>query len=192
MTLHKPTDEDKRKLQLEATQLVNQRFLLGTIAVTAFGVINTWIIPKETPQLGDEVGRFRYLTSIILLIVLFSLFYLMHNLREMLRTISTYLVVTESSGWEIDWKNFKKKVYPSYTRAQTTLFLVLGVLSASVPFILGIAYNLKFDPFDGAYALIIIGIVYIIFLCGMGFGNWFNNECQVEKRWKELDNNPDN
>ncbi len=186
MALQKPNSEDVKKLQAEATQLVNQRFLLGTIAVTAFGVINTWIIPKDLPHLGDEVGRFRYLASIILLVVLFSLYYLMQKLRDMLRTISAYLIETKSSGWEVDWKNFKKKEYPSYTKAQTWLFIVLGVLSVSVPFILAIAYNLKFAPYDGACFLVGIGIVYLIFLYGMGFGSWFNNESRVEQRWKEL------
>jgi hypothetical protein len=186
MVLQKPNSEDIRKLQSEATQLVNQRFLLGTIGVTAFGVITTWIIPKEVPHLGDEIGRFRYLTSIVLLVVLFSLFFLMHKLREMLRTISAYLVETGSSGWEVDWKRFKGKPCASYTRAQTWLFLVLGMLSIGVPFIIAFAYNLKFEPIGGALALMGVGIVYVTLLYGMGFADWFNNEPQIERRWKDL------
>jgi hypothetical protein len=186
MALKGPNDEDRRKLHTEATQLVNQRFLLGTIGVTAFGVITTWIIPKEPPQLGDEVGRFRYLTSVVLLVVLFSLFFLMHKLREMLRTISGYLIETQSSGWEADWRRFKGKPCASYTRAQTWLFLVLGMLSIGVPFIIAFAYNLKFEPIGGAAALIGVGLVYITLLYGLGFADWFNNEEKVAQRWKEL------
>ena len=140
MPLEKPTDKDISKLHSEINQIANQRFLLSTLAVTIFGVISTWIM-RETPTPNGQLGWFRYLASNIILIVLFGLFYLMHKLRATLRTISSYLIETKSSGWEKDWKTFREKPYSSYTKALTALFLVLGILAISIPFILAFAYQ---------------------------------------------------
>jgi len=185
MTLKKPNDEDKRKLHNEINQIVNQRFLLSTLAVTIFAVIVAWIM-REPSTTSCELGWFRYFASIVLLIVLFGLFCLMHRLRAMLRIISSYLIETKSSGWEIDWKKYREKPYNSYTKAQTLLFLVLGILAISVPFTIAFAYHLSLAPYSGAIVFGLIGVAYIIFLCEMGFGKWFDSEANAERRWQEL------
>lgn len=185
--LQKPTDEDIRKLHGEVNQITNQRFLLATLAVTVFGIIATWIM-KEPPASNGEIGWFRYLASIILLIVLFSLYYLMHKLRAMLRTISSYLIETESSGWEIDWRNFRKEPYSSYTKAHTLLFIILGIIAMFIPFAIPFDSRLTAGPRLIALSVLVIGVMYFIFLIGMGFYDWFDSENSAEKRWKELNN----
>jgi hypothetical protein len=186
MPLQRPTDEDKRKLHSEINQIANQRFLLSTLAVTAFGVMTTWAM-RESPTPGSDLGWLRYLASIILLVVLFGLFYLMHRLRATLLIISSYLIKTKSSGWEMDLKRYREEAYASYTKAHTSLFLVLGILAISIPFTIAFAYHLSFVPSFGAIAVALIGGMYIIFLCGMGFGKWFDSESQIKQRWEKLD-----
>jgi hypothetical protein len=187
MPLKKPKDDDIKKLHAEVNQLVNQRFLLSTLAVTIFGVITAWVM-KEPPAIGAEVGWFRYLTSIVLLVVLTGLFYLMHRLRAMLRIISTYLVETKSSNWEIDWEKYREKPYASYTKAQTWMFIVLGFLASIIPFVTAFAYQLSGTPYVGAICVGLAGVVYMVILFGIAHLNWFDPETDAKSRWQEINN----
>lgn len=186
MSVMGPTDKDITKLHSEVNQIVNHRFLLTTVAMTLFGVITTWQIPKG-PQAGTGcVGVLPFSASIILIALLFILFLHSHLLTQMLRNITTYLMVTENSGWEHDWTEFRKEGYLGYTKVQALVFLVLGFLSMIVPFVLAIAFSLDLEPLAGMFALIVVGLIYIILIYGMAFCKWFDSEETVRKRWKEM------
>ena len=95
MPLNKPTTEDSQKLHSEINQLVNQRFVLTTLAVTIFGAFTAW-------QIQNAAGAATYATTTwwfagLLQVLMFLLFLLGHFQTCMLRTITTYLDVTGAS-----------------------------------------------------------------------------------------------
>ena len=57
--LQGPSTED-RKLHSEVNQIVNQRFQLATIAITIFGVVVAWLLPRQTPVAGTPLGAFTF------------------------------------------------------------------------------------------------------------------------------------
>ena len=187
MSLKGPTSEDKQKIHSEVNQIVNQRLLLTTLAVTIFGAMIAWLIPKTPPTQSIPVGGFVYIASVLLTVVLFALFLLSHHLTYMLRLFTTYLDETGSSNWENDWSSYRDKfTYLGYTKPQSLVFLLLGVLSAGFPFLLWAAYRFTLEPRAGAVVVAIIGILYVIFVSGMGLGGWFAKEDDMRLRWKEL------
>ncbi|MBI5963109.1 MAG: hypothetical protein HY863_06525 [Chloroflexi bacterium] len=182
-----PKKEDIQKIHAEVNQIVNQRLSLATLAVTVFGALVAWLIPKSTPSAGSEVGAFIYGATILLLLVLFSLFLLAHHLTYMLRIYTTYLDESNASNWEKDWSAYRARFkYVGYTKPQALIFLILGILSAIFPFLLALVYSLNFEPKIGAIVCVLAGGLYAIFVSGMGFWKWFAKEDEMRQRWKKL------
>jgi hypothetical protein len=187
MSLLRPKPEDIKKLHSEVNQIVNQRLILTTLAVTVFGVMIAWLIPKEPPASGGQVGAFVYLGSVLLVAILFALFLLSHHLTCMLRLFTTYLVLTNASNWEKDWASYRKEFrYLGYTKPQSIVFLFLGPLAAVFPLLLSAAYQLTLEPWILALVDGIVGGLYVVFVAGMGLGNWFAKEEDMQRNWKCL------
>lgn len=178
--------EDKRKIHAEINQLVHQRFLLATAAVTVFGVVSAWSIPRDPTLLGGRVGAFTCAVSILLTLVLFVLFILSHLLAAVLRTYASYLRITGESKWEQDWKDYRSAGYSAYTKAITTLFVVLGIVASAFPFALGFIYSLAFEPGAGLWLTAGVGALYVVFVSGMGFLRWFDEETAIDQRWQGI------
>jgi len=68
MSLKEPNNEDMRKVHGEINQIVNQRFLITTLAITMFGVIGAWMIPESTQKVGYEIPAFTFAASILLIL----------------------------------------------------------------------------------------------------------------------------
>jgi len=186
MALKGPTKEDLGKLHSEVNQIVNQRFILTTFAVTIFGIMLAWVIPKVPPEPSSDLGWFPFLVSILTMVVLSLLFSLMHALLIMLRIFSSYLITTESSDWEKDWLEYRKSPYFDYTKAQSVVFLVLGPLAASTPFFLKLAYNLNLAPLKGALTTIVLAIIYVVYIYILGFNDLGSMEKASLDRWEGL------
>lgn len=187
MKLLGPNSDDVQKINAEVNQIVNQRLSLATLAVTVFGVMVAWLLPQSSLNIGRSVGTFVYSASVLLLLVLFALFLLSHHLTYMLRVFTTYLDVTGVSNWEKDWTAFRKAYwYWGYTRPQTIIFLLLGILSAMFPFLLAFAHSLTLDPTAGAVICVSAGVLYVVFVWGMGIRGWFTSEKMTHRRWQEL------
>ena len=188
MPLQGPRPEDTQKLNAEVNQLVNQRLALTTLAVTIFGAVVAWLIPQDSSAAGAEVGVFRYSVSVLLTIFLFTLFLLTHHLSSMLRIITTYLAVSDASGWEKDWAEYRKRFpkYLGYTKPQSVIFLMLGVLSAGFPFLIFMAFPISIEPLAGAVVSAILLCSYLIFVAGMGFAGWFTRVKDLKRRWEEI------
>jgi len=71
---HKIIEGDLRKIHTEVNQLLNQRFLITSAAITVFAVFNAWIIPREPSFVGKEIGGFRFAISIIIFVILLIMF----------------------------------------------------------------------------------------------------------------------
>lgn len=186
MPLKSPSPEDLRKIHAEITQIVNQRFLITTFAITVFGIIGAWLIPKNTPAVGSDLGLFTFAGSILLTLLLFALYLFSHFLRGMLRIFTSYLLVTETSAWEYDWKRYRGVKYLGYTKAQTIVFLVLGVLSTIFPIVIAGVYSLSLRPRTGLYADIAVGVVYFLLVLAMGILGLWDPEPKAKERWEKL------
>ncbi len=187
MALQGPNAEDIKKIHNEVNQIVHQRLLITTLAVTVFAAMMAWLIPKSPPSLGNDVGAFVFVASTLLTIFLFALFLLMHLLTQMLRIFTTYLDVTDASRWEKDWVAYRARFpYSGYTRPQALIFLLLGIVSAGFPFLLSIVYQAKLEPRAGAILCVVIGGLYVALVSGMGLARWGTKEDEFRRRWKEL------
>lgn len=187
MVLLGPNEADKAKLHSEVSQIVSQRLLITTLAVTVFGAAVAWLLPTSPPSAPEPIGMFRYLASSLLTLVLFALFLLTHHLSQMLRTFTTYLDETGASNWEKDWKLYRDKFpYLGYTKPQALVFLVLGLISTALPFLLMLAYPFTHEPVDGVRICLLFGLLYLILVAGMGMRDWFAREDVLRRRWREL------
>ncbi|QQR75980.1 MAG: hypothetical protein IPJ17_10550 [Holophagales bacterium] len=188
MPIERPKPEDQRKLHAEVNQLVNQRFLLTTLSITLFGALTAWQIPGQTPTATEPLGAFRFVVAWLTVVVLFLLFFLANRLGAAIRTISTYLVVTSASDWERDIERLRQSGgHIGYTKPQAVVFLTLGVLSSAFPFVLWAAFpTYELQPRGGVLITVILGLLYIIFVSGMAYGDWFNPDREAKARWESL------
>jgi hypothetical protein len=160
MPLLSPTTEDQRKLHAEITQIANQRFLIALFAITTFGVVEGWILPKLPTTPGAEIGGFVFAISIVLCLLVFGLFMLNYALAQMQRVFTAYLIVTDASKWEQDWKRFRSESgsYWGYTRPFTFwVFVFLVVIITGLPFLWPDVYEVQLRPIAGAIALLLSG-----------------------------------
>ncbi|MBV9248333.1 MAG: hypothetical protein JO227_03675 [Acetobacteraceae bacterium] len=125
--------EDIRKIHSEINQIVNQRFLVTTAAITVFGVVFSQMIPKEFAHTRESMPLI-LIEEVLLLTILFTLFYLSLLLRNSLRLFATYLVAKGVSAWESDWKKLRSnsRIY-LYTHSYTYMFMLLGLLTMATP-----------------------------------------------------------
>jgi hypothetical protein len=186
MPLKKPNPDDVRKIGLEINQIVNQRFLITTLAITMFGVMIAWMIPKTTPTQGDPIGGITFSLAILLSLLLFALYLWSHFLKQMLRIFTTYLIETESSNWEIDWQAFRKTPHFTYTKIQTILFLLLNVVACVSPFMFSAIFSLKPEPLSGAVFCGIVGAITTTVIYLIGFHKVFDSEINTADSWKSL------
>jgi len=186
MGLKVPNEYDLHKVNAEIAQIAHERFLVTTLAITVFGVIGAWLIPKSTPNVGSDLGAFTFAGSILLTSSLFMLFLFSHLLRRMLRILSSYLLVTKKSSWEYDWRRYRKMKYFGYLKTQTIIFLVLGVISTVYPIILAGVYSLSLKPRGGLWVDIGVGLVYFLIVSAIGFWGLFDPESKVMEKWKKL------
>jgi hypothetical protein len=178
--------EDKRKLHTEINQIEQQRFTLTTIAVTLFGVVTAWLIPRDPSNLGDSVGSFVCAGSAFLQILLLVVFLVNHKFRIVVRAIACYLKIRGASAWEHHWGKFRGEGDYGYSGWQTGLFIALVVFAASWPVALGKLYSLDLEPLAGIEAAIGTGVVCVLTMILLGFFGWGERDRKVEGRWKEI------
>ncbi len=180
-----PNSEDLRKLHREVNQIVNQRFVLMTAAVTLFGVIIGWQIPRDTSSIR-EIGSFTFAVSCFLMLMLFGLFMLTLQLSRMLRIFTTYLRM-KGSQWEEDWANYRKSFsYFGYTRALTLLFLMLGAFTAAFPFGLKLVFGVSITSNRGAWICGLLGVAYCLLVGLSGFLRWGQGEEKLQEKWRQV------
>lgn len=186
---HQLQSHDLTKIHSEILQLCQQRFLLCTAAVALFGGITAKLIPESLESIKPPVIVKVCMGSLVLNIVLLVLFVQSHLLRKMLRTYSTYLLATEASKWELDWKKFRKTYQhlAQYdTMAHTYIFLGLCLLSGSFPLVLALMVGLGLSPLGWLATALGGGLINIGFILTMGSRAWHHSESTVEERWKSV------
>lgn len=187
MPLIEPTPEDIRKIHAEINQIVHQRFLVTTSAITILGVVLSWLHPKEMGHCATSLGGFIYFVSTLLLVLLFSLFLYSNHLRRMLRVLTSYLIVTEKSNWERDWQKYRKNKYSSYSSAQTIIFNLLGIAVSIYPILIAVIFSLNYEPCVGFLSHIVVSVFYFV---AIFLVNLYSNEDFELKRWRDIKEGP--
>jgi len=185
-TPNQPTQEDVRKLHAEINQILNQRFLLTTAAITVFGVFASFTLPKDTSTSNPNAGALLFAGSLFLLGVLLLLFVWNRSLANLQSNLAIYLDLTGMSVWERHWSIFHPKMWVFSTgRIQTSVFLLLGFLTALWPFIISGTIGLEVKC-GWMIAVVSAGFVYAIAVGCLGFGQWFRKEDTIRSNWKEV------
>ncbi|MEA5508719.1 hypothetical protein VB715_02975 [Crocosphaera sp. UHCC 0190] len=176
---------DVNHIQAEMRQLRNQQFLITTAGLTIFGVVTSWIIKADSPLSGTkDVRSVHFLLESLLLTILFILFLWSQQLKNLLATLAAYLRTRGWSYWEVDYKKYTKdNPYISQTRLVSIVFLVLGLLSFLFCFLNDISLPWDEGTKWGEAITVVIFVLYLIFICGMGFCGWWFSDKQVQQRW---------
>ena len=186
-------DEDKRKLHAAINQIDNQRLWLTTLAITFFGTGIGWWLGKPTISASD--GRLPYIFSIFMMSVLFLIFLYSHFLKRMLRTFSTYLLVHEASSWEKDRQTFRRQFRAGvewHERAQTMIFLFLGIGTALLPWIAAylnqtsINYQSSSQPISWIVMQSFFATAYLLLVIGLGLTNFGDKEEEIRDQWEGI------
>ncbi len=105
----KPNTEDVRKLHAEVNQIMNQRFLITTSALTFSGVFYSFMTPKDLTQHSEKLGLMLLWAVLFLHVVQGALLAWHMSLGYLQKTISNYLIATSASEWEQDWMRYPDK-----------------------------------------------------------------------------------
>jgi hypothetical protein len=197
MALLGPSPDDLRKLHTEATQIVNQKFLLTTAAITVFGVLSAQMFSAQLladravasePRPGppSALGWSGFLGPSLLILVLLVLFFYSTILAGMLRVITTYLVETGASSWEVDWARYRLGGHLGYTRAQAVVFLVLVMLAWCYPLAFASARGIRLGPSPAVLLHAGVSIFAVAVIASMGIFAWPDLERQPDRRWRAL------
>jgi hypothetical protein len=187
LSLLGPTQEDQRKIHAQVNQILNQRFLLTTLAITLFGVVASWGIPKSPPPVHGPLGGVPYAIATVQCIITFALFGLQVFLRNTLHLFTTYLAITKASQWEQDWIHFRKaRSYSAYKKPIAMIFALLNMVIIAFPFMLAIVYDLTLSPSTGMWILIAVGSIVEVLILGLGFGDWLDSEQKIHDQWTAI------
>lgn len=191
-----PTIEDQRKLHAEINQLVNQRFTITvaafTLTVGTFGTIGA--LSKSGEPSGENPALFNdsqvfYFGSIAVLSLLLILFLWSHWLKNIIGERSEYLKITGTSSWEADWAEYKNTSthYMGYTKSQSFMFIILGVLASIYPWFGQVAEGSAGCPSPLIHRSYVgIVICYFLMVIALGFLNIRDASAHSETTWRAM------
>jgi hypothetical protein len=174
--------EDQRKLHAELNQIINQRFLLTTTAITVFGAFSAFMIPKTPISSPAEVGHILVGGTVYLLIFYLLLFSWNRMLLSLQEVISVYLELRGPSQWEADFRRFVG-LRPVGLRIQGWVFLVLGILSVSWPFAIATSLGVSFET-PWLILLATFATLYFLVTYFIGFRN--RNQGRTRTTWESV------
>lgn len=195
MTTEHLIQEDARKIHAEVNQILNQRHLLTTLAITIFGVFAAWGLPNRAGSIASETimstqSNLAELSAIFLFIILTLIYLVSHNLRKYMSVLTIYLDVSDLSKWEKDWSRFRDDRYFAYTKTQALFFAILGVLTFIYPIIFDLytisTQNHPLIPFCKKPFLITLFIIYEIVIFFLGFSSRSASEKLQREQWERI------
>ncbi|MBK7214326.1 MAG: hypothetical protein IPH88_13710 [Bacteroidales bacterium] len=142
------------------------------------------------PKKSDEllfVSQYNF-GLILLELLLLLLFIYSHFLKVMLRVFTNYILITKVSNWEMDWLSYRKRPYWGYSKAQAIIFLILGVIINTYPFVLTALWQSKIDTYRTVTSVILasISILYFFSVLGITFFGLFDFEKYSRAKWENL------
>ena len=177
--------EDQRKIHAEINQIVNQRFLLTTLAVSIFGAFAAFAVPKQGGTPASDLGL-AYTAAMLLFAVFGLLYFASHSLRGYLRVLTTYLAASKSSTWERHWETYRKGGHFAYTKTQALFFAVLGALVAAYPFMVEWQLNHNFTCRWEYVAVTVLFAIYELVILVAGFSSSTSAESKCRARWETI------
>jgi uncharacterized membrane protein len=174
--------EDQRKLHAELNQIINQRFILTTTAITVFGAFSAVMTPKTPIQSPVEVGHLLIGGTVYVLIFYLLLLAWNRMLLSLQETISTYLELTGSSQWEAHFRKFVL-LKPVGLRVQGWAFLALGFLSTSWPFLIARSLGI---PLEWRWILFLLIVATAYFLATYLLGFKHRKHEQIRSIWETI------
>ncbi len=187
MTLRGPTQDDVRKLHAEINQIVHQQYLITAAAITMFGVVLAWHMPKHDSMSAPLASPFVLHGSLLLLVLLFLLFMWSDGLNRILKTYAAYLSQQNQSGWEEDWARYRSR-FPhfGYAKIQAVVFIVLAVLASTFPvYLYGIRALMREYP-RLTVEIGLLLLVYITVVMVRGLRGWPDAGKRAWERWELL------
>jgi hypothetical protein len=197
MSLKGPINKDNAdlyKIHNEVAQIVHQRMVNTTFAITLLGIFGIFTVRRPTPPVGSDIDPVLLWSSLLLSCILFIVYMYNCCLVGMLRIFTSYLRVTENSGWEEDWAKYRGKYfYFGYTKAQTIVFVALVAISTFWPSVIAKVYALKIESSIWLFSVnLALGVAFLVIMIFIGSGKLLNIEPNVMKKWQELKNAKDN
>ncbi len=200
MPLHGPKEEDLRKLHSEASQIVNQKFLITTATITVWGFLAAQLLSSQAnmPVFSGShealathpLGWAGYFGPILLNLVVLVMFFYSTILAGMLRVITTYLLETGRSGWEADWARYRRLGHLGYTRAQSVVFLFLAAVASAFPFAFALLRDASLEPASGLITHLVIAALTMASIVSLGVLGWPDLEADPGRKWRRLRDAP--
>jgi len=195
--LLKPTTEDINKLHAEINQYINLRFLVVMTAVSLFGVLAGFILASVVANSGqNSASAITPLISVVSIIIYIMLHILTGLLFQDLTLLTSYLRITGSSKWEIDYFEYENSPHAKWWKfgldrtihfTFCLLVILTFVLSLCIAWVFG---HIDSESYQRAYYLnVIVFIFAIIYLLMSAFGKvpFRRTEKEWEKIWKKID-----
>ena len=183
-----PNQEDLRKVHNEVNQIMHQRFLVTTAAITVFGIMIAWSFPRTAEAVDEQRILSTCAVSVSLNLVLAALSWLNISLRRYSRVLTTYLVVANMSGWEADWekhRRFLKFRHTDYNKPQSLVFLLLGVLATLYPFFVTGVSGLEYPSRLAVGSVVAAGLLELI-LAGVSLSKRIEGESDAKDQWQAV------
>lgn len=174
----KPTENDISKIGAELLQLMNQRFVMANIAITFLVSFMAWTMSRKVTEVNDIITN--SIAAIVLSCVIFVIYIISRNIHKSIRIFSTYLVVSESSNWEIHFKKYREKFGKNggLPNAFVYIFPCLIFLPGTIP-IVCVLINTKYISFNIPYEFLVVSFVV---------GSILTITCYYMEKWmKEVD-----
>ena len=145
---------------------MNQRFLLTTYAITVFGVLVAWLVPRSRTDFFPEAA---FLVSYALTGILIALLWMHYVLLWWMRVLTCYLDEAGLSNWEMHFKQYRnEQPYPKgpneheyigQSIPQLAIFRGLGVLAIVTPSVMCLLYLLP-PPQWGSLGSLLLLLFY--------------------------------
>jgi len=183
---------DVAHLHGEIRQLRNQQFLMMLAAITFFGVFAGQILAGDRAGEVYAAGYRCNALTFLSLVVMGILFFLTRRLLNMIIVLGTYLRVSGASRWESDYAVYsgraRKEVRPyvSQTGMHALVFMALGISLVLVDLLVVNQSAFNGNNWTVFVALMLFLALYILFVWGFAFRNWFLDVDTIEARWKAI------
>jgi len=182
-----PKDLDTEKLHLEALQLRNQQFYLGTMALAGSG-LTALIAPAASALTQKMIPEIALVGAAIFWLVLLTLlFHWSLGLRRLISIISRYLEEKQTSPWETDFRSFNKiHQCPCQSRFVSFAFSVYGVLAVGSSILAAVSTpeRIKLSPIGGC--ILIASIIGYLLMIRRGYKGRKEKDEGIVKAWGNI------
>lgn len=178
----------------EVLQLINQRFLLMTGAITGVTLILGWLASSSGSLFASGLSQPLIFVSVISCacgLGLLTMFYLLSFfLLRTIRIISSLIYVRYEAPSESPlahehlWAKFRTKNYAAYSKPFAIIYLILGVAIWLVPFLIRASTSV-FQWATADWLLVFAFVLYSLFVFLTGWNYLLKiDESRYREQWR--------